>query len=292
MRKKNFTSMGMACLLGCCLMLGSCSSEVDNLDIPKGKGFVKIDLAPEVGFQTKAVDESEYKDVNNYTVQVFKSGQEENLIINDLYKNLEEKYSLNVGNYVLKAFTGEDKPVSSDVLYFSGEAAFEVKEGKEVTAPVICKPSSARINVVFDPKMDEYFSDYSLKIETEAQKPSSFVWAKATVGPMYFKVGNQEKVQVTVSLTKKENVKAEGTVKTYTLSPADALKLTLKPVVNNGNLGISITIEETTVDHPVDIVIPGGLGINIYNSNNKRLEYESDQYMDVEHGFVFRLDVV
>ena len=254
MRKKNFTSMGMACLLGCCLMLGSCSSEVDNLDIPKGKGFVKIDLAPEVGFQTKAVDESEYKDVNNYTVQVFKSGQEENLIINDLYKNLEEKYSLNVGNYVLKAFTGEDKPVSSDVLYFSGEAAFEVKEGKEVTAPVICKPSSARINVVFDPKMDEYFSDYSLKIETEAQKPSSFVWAKATVGPMYFKVGNQEKVQVTVSLTKKENVKAEGTVKTYTLSPADALKLTLKPVVNNGNLGISITIEETTVDHPVDIV--------------------------------------
>ena len=108
MRKKNFTSMGMACLLGCCLMLGSCSSEVDNLDIPKGKGFVKIDLAPEVGFQTKAVDESEYKDVNNYTVQVFKSGQEENLIINDLYKNLEEKYSLNVGNYVLKAFTGED----------------------------------------------------------------------------------------------------------------------------------------------------------------------------------------
>lgn len=126
-----------------------------------------------------------------------------------------------------------------------------------MTAPVICKPSSARINVVFDPKMDEYFSDYSLKIETEAQKPSSFVWAKATVGPMYFKVGNQEKVQVTVSLTKKENVKAEGTVKTYTLSPADALKLTLKPVVNNGNLGISITIEETTVDHPVDIVIPG-----------------------------------
>mgnify|MGYP000148727508 FL=1 len=109
--------MGMACLLGCCLMLGSCSSEVDNLDIPKGKGFVKIDLAPEVGFQTKAVDESEYKDVNNYTVQVFKSGQEENLIINDLYKNLEEKYSLNVGNYVLKAFTGEDKPVSSDVLF-------------------------------------------------------------------------------------------------------------------------------------------------------------------------------
>ncbi|WP_297904668.1 DUF4493 domain-containing protein [uncultured Parabacteroides sp.] len=257
MRKKIFTSWGMACLLGCCLMLSSCSSEGDELDIPEGKGFVKIDLTPEVGFQTKAVDENEYKEVNNYTVQVFKAGQEEKLIINDLYKNLEEVYQLNVGNYMLKAFMGEDKPVSSEVLYFSGEAAFEVKEGEEVTAPVTCKPSSARINVVFDSKMDEYFSAYSLKIETEAQKPSSFEWTKDIVGPMYFKVGNQEDVKVTVSLTPKENVTAKDAVKTYTLSPADALKLTLKPVISNGNLGISITVDETTVDHPVDIVIPG-----------------------------------
>ena len=65
------------------------------------------------------------------------------------------------------------------------------------------------------------------------------------------------KLKEELTAEEKENVKAEGTVKTYTLSPADALKLTLKPVVNNGNLGISITIEETTVDHPVDIVIPG-----------------------------------
>ena len=65
------------------------------------------------------------------------------------------------------------------------------------------------------------------------------------------------KLKEELTTEEKENVKAEGTVKTYTLSPADALKLTLKPVVNNGNLGISITIEETTVDHPVDIVIPG-----------------------------------
>ena len=62
---------------------------------------------------------------------------------------------------------------------------------------------------------------------------------------------------MTVNLTNKENVKAEGIVKTYTLSPADALKITLKPVISNGNLGVSITIDETTVDHPVDIIIPG-----------------------------------
>ena len=257
MRKKNFTSWGMACLLGCCLMLSGCSSEMEDLDSPEGKGLVRIDLTPEVGFQTKAVDEEDYKDVNDYTVQVYKSGEEGKLIINGLYKDLKDTYTLNVGNYVLKALMGEDKSVSSDVLYFSGDAPFEVKEGEEVKASVTCKPNSARINVEFDSEMDEYFSAYSLKIETKAQQPSSFEWTKSTVGPMYFKVEEQEKVQVTVSLTPKENVKANVSVKTYTLSPADALKLTLKPVINNGNLGISITIDETTVDHPVDIIIPG-----------------------------------
>ena len=65
-------------------MLGSCGSEAEDLDIPEGEGLVKIDLMPEVGFQTKAVDENEYKDVNKYTVQVFKSGQESNPVIEDL----------------------------------------------------------------------------------------------------------------------------------------------------------------------------------------------------------------
>ena len=256
MRKK-MRFWGLACLLGGCLMLGSCGSEAEDLDIPEGEGLVKIDLMPEVGFQTKAVDENEYKDVNKYTVQVFKSGQESNPVIEGLYGELEAEYSLQVGQYVLKAFMGEEKPVSTDKLYFYGEQGFEVKEGKIVEAPVTCKPSSVRINVVFDAKMDEYFSDYSLKIETEAQKPSSFEWKKDTVGPGYFKVGKQEEVRVTVNLTNKENVTAKGSVKTYTLSPADALRITLKPVINNGNLGISITVDETTVDHPVDIIIPG-----------------------------------
>lgn len=191
-------------------MLGSCGSEAEDLDIPEGEGLVKIDLMPEVGFQTKAVDENEYKDVNKYTVQVFKSGQESNPVIEGLYGELEAEYSLQVGQYVLKAFMGEEKPVSTDKLYFYGEQGFEVKEGKIVEAPVTCKPSSVRINVVFDAKMDEYFSDYSLKIETEAQKPSSFEWKKDTVGPVYFKVGKQEEVRVTVNLTNKENVTAQG----------------------------------------------------------------------------------
>ena len=49
MRKK-MRFWGLACLLGGCLMLGSCGSEAEDLDIPEGEGLVKIDLMPEVGF--------------------------------------------------------------------------------------------------------------------------------------------------------------------------------------------------------------------------------------------------
>ncbi len=246
-----------------CLLLGfaaftACTSDEEEALIPEGKGYVKLSLNADAGFQTKAVDESEYRDVNNYTVQIFKSGQDDgNPIIEGVYGEMDEKYPLVTGQYVLKAFMGEDKAVSADVLYFYGQNGFKVSEGQTVEVPVTCKPSSARINVVFDPTMDDYFSAYSVKIETEAQSPSSFDWTKETVGPIYFKVKEEEKVVFTVNLTNKENVTAKVDAVTYTLSPGNAKKITVKPHVNGGNLGISINIDDKPNDHNVDIEIPG-----------------------------------
>ncbi|MDY3068481.1 MAG: DUF4493 domain-containing protein [Parabacteroides sp.] len=246
-------------MLLCAVGFTACSSDADDVIAENGVGYVSLALNADTRFKTttKAVDESEYKDVNKYTVQVFKSGDENKPVFEGVYGELKDTYKLTVGQYVLKAFMGEEKAVSTDKLYFYGEKGFTITEGKETEVAVTCKPSSARINVVYDKTMDDYFSEYSVKIETEAQKPSSFDWTKETVGPVYFKVNDKEDVKVTVNLTNKENVKAEGTVKTYNLSPANALKITVKPVISNGNLGISITIDETTVDHPVDIIIPG-----------------------------------
>lgn len=244
----------------CAAVLTACSSDTDEVAETTGTGYVSLALNADANFETttKAVDESEYQDVNQYTVQVFKSGQEDGEpLIEGLYGELKDSYTLNVGQYVMKAFMGEDKAVSTDVLYFYGEKGFPVKEGQTAEVELTCKPSSARINVVFDEKMDEYFSAYSVKIETEAQKPSSFDWTKETVGPVYFKVNEKEPVKITVNLTNKENVMAKVEPVTYTLSPGNAKKITVKPNVNGGNLGISISIDDKTNDHNVDIEIPG-----------------------------------
>ena len=110
--------------------------------------------------------------------------------------------------------------------------------------------------MVFDEKMDTYFSSYTVNISTLAQNGSVYPWTKDTQGPVYFKVGENEAVKVKISLAKTDGTNANVQEKEYTLSPADALKITVAPVVISGNVGITIDIDETVIDHPVDIEIP------------------------------------
>ena len=54
----------------------------------------------------------------------------------------------------------------------------------------------------------------------------------------------------------KEGKVAEDIVRTKLLGPGKAWALTIAPAVENGNVGIQITIDERTNDHEVDIEIP------------------------------------
>ena len=62
----------MAAALAGGLLLCACSSEEDSLEVPEGKGYVKLSLHSETRFQTKA-SEGGYKDINNYTVQILQN---------------------------------------------------------------------------------------------------------------------------------------------------------------------------------------------------------------------------
>lgn len=53
-----------------------------------------------------------------------------------------------------------------------------------------------------------------------------------------------------------KNSKTTTIDKSYELSPNEALKMKIVPTVSEGNLGITIEIDETTNDIPVDIEIP------------------------------------
>ena len=65
-----------------------------------------------------------------------------------------------------------------------------------------------------------------------------------------------ETVTATIKLVDKEGKVAEDIIRTKTLAPGKAWALNIAPAIENGQVGISITIDGTTNDHEVDIEIP------------------------------------
>lgn len=236
------------------VLLYSCSSDEAELQFSEGTGYVSLNLNTNIGFQSRAVDESDYQDLSNYTVQILKDG---NSLHKWDYNDIPEFTELANNTYTMLAICGDStKAVYTDDLCVLGSKSFTVKNDS-VNVNVTCKPNSARINIEFDEKMDEYFSDYEVRIKTAAQGGSTYIWDNTTAGPVYFKVKQNEVVTMTIKLTPKSGVEADTEIqKTYTLSPADAMKMTLAPVIGSGSLSITITIDETVIEHPVDIEVP------------------------------------
>ncbi|MBM6888743.1 DUF4493 domain-containing protein [Bacteroides caecigallinarum] len=236
------------------VFLYSCSSDEAELQFSEGTGYVSLNLNTNIGFQSRAVNESDYQNLSNYTVQILKDG---NSLHKWDYNDIPEFTELANNTYTMLAICGDStKAVYTDDLCVLGSKSFTVKNDS-VNVNVTCKPNSARINIEFDEKMDEYFSDYEVRIKTAAQGGSTYIWDNTTAGPVYFKVKQNEVVTMTIKLTPKSGVEADTEIqKTYTLSPADAMKMTLAPVIGSGSLSITITIDETVIEHPVDIEVP------------------------------------
>lgn len=244
--------------VGVCAMLSlmaSCSSTEDSPMNNDGYGTVSLRVSADTQFKSRAVDESAYSNSDNYTVQILKDGK----VVSDMewkYADIpEELIELTAGSYQLKAFYGEDKPASTTSMYVEGIKGFDVDENKTTTAEVSCTPVCARVTIVGD-GMDEYFSDWKAAISTKALEETTFTYQKGG-DPVYLRVDNKESVQVTFAFTSKESKKVATLKKEYTMSPNEALKITVKPASpENGSLGITIVVDGSTTDKPVDIEIP------------------------------------
>lgn len=241
-----------------CLLLGfaaftACTSDEEEALIPEGKGYVKLSLNADAGFQTKAVDESYYGNEENYTVQIL--DKEGSTVKNWKYTEIPEGLiELANGSYVLKAFCGEDKNVSTSSMYVEGTSNFDI-DGDEKEVSVTCTPVCARVTIVGE-GMDDLFSDWYAMIGTKAQDGSFYKYSKDG-DPVYLKVEKNETISVDFTLTQKSNSKITTINKTYTANPNEALKITLKPAASeNGSLGITITIDGSTNDETIDIKIP------------------------------------
>ena len=116
------------------------------------------------------------------------------------------------------------------------------------------------MTVVFDEKMKDYFNDYYVEFTgTVALGQNKHTWAKDAKDPVYMAIEEDktETVTATIKLVDKEGKVAEDIVKTYPVSAAKAVKMNIVPTVEGGSIGITIEIDDSTNDVPVDIVIPG-----------------------------------
>lgn len=237
------------------VMLFSCSSEENELQLPEGTGYVSFSLKTNTSFQSRAVVESDYKNLSNYTVQILKDGKVLDGMQWDYDDMPKDMIELSNGAYELKAFYGDANfTASRNKMYVEGKSTFNINSD-QVTASVTCKPVCGKVTVEFDSKMAEYFSNYSINFKTIALDESFVAWAKDDTEPIYMKVENNEQISATYSLVDKQG-KSTTIDKTYSLSPQKHLIIKVVPTVSSGNLGITIVVDESTNDQNVDIVIP------------------------------------
>ena len=252
------------CALAGTALLSACSSDADEIINEAGKGYVSLSVQADAGFQTtRAASEEAYEDVNNYTVQILQGDK----VVGDTckweYSKMPKEIELPNGDYTLKAFYGEDKAVG-DEPYVEGTEDFTVK-ANEQKVTVACKPTSAKVSVTFDEKMNEFFSDYSVIFKTEAMSSDeSCIWTTKDANKTYYlKVGKSEKIDAIIKLTNKETKQSTEQKLNITLSPGLNKSYTFEPTGGNeeeeggtDGLGIIIKIDKTTNDKEVDIIIP------------------------------------
>ena len=241
-------------------LVAACSSEEEmNQSATQGKGLVRLALNVGTDFQTRAITESDYTDLANYTVQILKEGR----VVDgcewagdEIPQDLIE---LSNGTYTVLAFTGEDYKgvgATTEGMYVEGSSTFNIN-ANQISVSAECIPQCARMTVVFDSKMADYFNDYSVTFSgTTALGSTTYMWKKDFTDPVYMAVTGTETITATINLTDKESKIGTPIVRTYEVSAAKAVKMNIVPTVQGGNVGISIEIDDSTNDIPIDIEIP------------------------------------
>ena len=260
-------------LFGAALVVGalmaSCSQNTDFVGQTKdGEGLLTLSLSSDANFKgsTRAVSESSYKVVDNYTVVVTDKDGVERLRCYGSEVNSRLPLTLPLGSCLVEAFYGTEKAYSRDAFYVYGKDIRTVTEDKTTSAEVVCTPTCGRIAVNFSSEMSKYYSDYNVTFSgTEAMGEESIVWAKNDTEPWYVKLNEAgETISFAITATPKDeyvNNEQQGNVKTgtFTLNRNKAYKMNIAPSYTSMDLGsikLSITIDESTNDKYVETEIP------------------------------------
>ena len=272
MKKRNVTlGLTICSLLG----LSACNSldEGLNMEQTKAEGTLMLTLASGNQFgETRAVNEDAYRNTDNYTVQVFDKDQNEKLNCKGSELAYHMPLTLSIGSYTVKASYGTRDHASTTGFYVEGTAEGTIKADGSETVNVVCTPTCGKVSVVFDSNMSTFFTDYSVVFDQiKVLGNGNVAWAKDQVDPWYIELDEAgETVRFTIVTATKDDyetdydgdgVKPETDMKsgTFKLERNKAYKLHVSPkytATGNGQLGITITIDESTNDIEVPIEVP------------------------------------
>ncbi len=246
-------------------LMAGCSSE--EAAPAKGKGKVQVDLGADVNFSTtRAIDESAYNDITNYTVKL--SNASTGATIHEaLYSNWVLEYEVESGTqYKLEASYGQEMPASYDNLLCYGSETFTVQPGSTKRVSFQCKPQAAKVSVNYSEDFATYFQDCDVTVKTQYME-SAWLLNRSTVGKdLFIKAGQNETVTLGFKVTDKDGneVVANTTTKNVTVNPQTWLKVTVKPDVQEiegGKFGINVVIDDSITEETVTIVLPN----NVFN---------------------------
>ncbi len=236
-------------------VFSSCTSDSEEIIGDIGNGYISLSIQADAGFQpTRAIGEDDYKDIANYTVEIW-DGEE--LFNTYAPGKIPASLKLDAGTYTIKAFSGENLTASTDYMYVAGESKITLTAGETKTVEIPCQPACAKVTIDFDKEMATYFKDYSVSFKTKALDKSTYIWEKADTEPVYLKVEDNESVSMTIQLTNKEGQQIPSQSYSHKLSPKQAFTLHVKPQVKepgDTGLGIVIEIDEGT-NNPTEIEI-------------------------------------
>lgn len=232
----------------------SCSSDGDKFLSENGMGVLSFDIDTDISYKTKAVNEDEYQNVDNYIVDILNGGTVTKTF---KYSEMPTKVELGTGEYSIKAHMGEDDPASTTGMYAEGTSSFSIKKGEVTEVAVMCQPVCAKILMEYDPTMGDYFSNYGVEFQTVAiGTDKKFSLADKKTDPVYLRVSKDENIKVFIKMTKKSDGSTAISSTSHKVSPLTALTLKVKPTIVQGNLGITITIDDSTNDKDVTVEIP------------------------------------
>ncbi len=239
-------------------LAASCASNHEGVEevADAGYGVLSVNIDADAAFGVaRAADEAYYKNTDNYTVRIVKEGK---VLQEFRYADKADAYQLVNGNYELVAFCGTETAASRTGFYVTGTTAFSIN-GDQQSVDVACTPTCGKVMAAFGEKMADYFTDYSVTYTTAAlqEKGETAVFAKNDTDPWYLLLpAAGEEVKATVSYTQASTNRTYKVEQSYVLKPNQSWTLRLEPSVNTGKLVLTITVDESTNDKPIDIEVP------------------------------------